>query len=85
MTRVNPTDQPDPDARVVLDLLDGFRASKAAFTAVSLGIFDLLHEQPLTLAQLTKKLAADESALERLLGACVALQTTESGRRCLSQ
>lgn len=74
MSNANPTSQTDPDARIVLDLLDGFRASKTAFTAVSLGIFDVLHEQPLTLVQLTRKLNADESALERLLGACVALR-----------
>ena len=35
--------EPDPDAQVVLNLLDGFRASKAVFTAVSLGVFDQLH------------------------------------------
>ena len=74
MTNANPTSQPDPAARIVLDLLDGFRASKAAFAAVSLGIFDHLHEGPLTLSQLTEKLDADGPALERLLGACVALQ-----------
>jgi acetylserotonin N-methyltransferase len=74
MTNANPTSQPDPDARIVLDLLDGFRASKAAFTAVSLGIFDILHEGPLTLPRLAEKLDADDSALERLLGACVALR-----------
>ena len=73
MTNANPTNQPGTDARIVVDLLDGFRASKAAFAAVSLGIFDLLHERPLTLSQLTQELNADDSALERLLGACVAL------------
>ena len=26
--------EPDPDAQIVLDLLDGFRASKTVFTAV---------------------------------------------------
>jgi acetylserotonin N-methyltransferase len=73
MTNAEPTNQPGTDARIVLDLLDGFRASKAAFTAVSLGIFDLLHERPLTLSQLTQQLNANGSAIERLLGACVAL------------
>ena len=41
----------DPDARVVWDLLDGFRASKAAFTAVSLGVFDHLHKRPTTIVR----------------------------------
>jgi len=34
--------QPDPDARLVLDIIDAFRASKAVFTAVSMGLFDRL-------------------------------------------
>ena len=62
----------DSDARVVWDLLDGFRASKAAFTAVSLGVFDRLHGRPATLAELAAELDVEQHALERLLGACVA-------------
>ena len=62
----------DPDARVVWDLLDGFRASKAAFTAVSLGVFDHLHKRPTTISQLAAELHVEQHGLERLLGACVA-------------
>lgn len=64
---------PDPDARLVLDLMDGFRASKAVFTAVSLGVFDRLHENPTTCEELARDLSCNAGALERVLGACVAL------------
>jgi acetylserotonin N-methyltransferase len=59
------------DARLIFELLDGFRASKAAFTAVSLGVFDRMHERPATVAQLANELQVAEHALERILGACV--------------
>lgn len=58
---------------VVLDLIEAFRRSKTMFTAVSLGIFDTLHESPAAAAQLAAMLPADESALERLLDGCVGL------------
>ncbi len=69
------------DAQLIFELLDGFRASKAAFTAVSLGVFDRLHDRPATVSQLAGELKVEEHALERLLGACVAkgLLTLEGG------
>ena len=63
----------DADARLALDLIDGMRASKAVFTAVSLGIFDRLHEGEASLAQLAGRLNCAAHALERLLGACCGL------------
>ena len=33
-----------PDAAPVLELIDAFRRSKAMFTAVSMGVFEALHE-----------------------------------------
>ncbi len=64
---------PDLDARLVLDLMDGFRASKAMFTAVSLGVFDRLHQRPATCQELARDLSCNAGALERILGACTAL------------
>lgn len=63
---------PDPVARPVLELIDGFRASKALFVAVSLGIFDKLHQQGRTTAELAADLDCAPHALERLLGALAA-------------
>lgn len=63
----------DSDTKLALDLIDGMRASKATFTAVSLGLFDLLHEGPASLDQLAGRLECPAHALERLLGACCSL------------
>jgi acetylserotonin N-methyltransferase len=74
--------QRDPDARLVLDIMDAFRASKAVFTAVSLRLFDRLHERSATVGDLAAELACPPHALERLLGACAGLGvlSVESGR-----
>jgi acetylserotonin N-methyltransferase len=72
---VQPTATPTgTEAQIVLSLLDGFRASKAMFVAVSLGIFDQLHRQTATAAELAETLGCEAHALERILGSCVALQ-----------
>jgi acetylserotonin N-methyltransferase len=63
----------DADARLALELIDGMRASKATFTAVSLGLFDLLHDGPASLDQLATRLECPTHSLERLLGACCGL------------
>lgn len=63
----------DPDVRRALELIDGMRASKATFTALSLGVFDALHEGPASLDQLAGRLHCAGHALERLLGACCGL------------
>lgn len=65
--------EPDPEAQQVLSLVDGFRASKAVFTAVSMGVFDQLHEAPAVCADLADALGVQARELERLLGACVGL------------
>jgi acetylserotonin O-methyltransferase len=67
--------QPDPGP--VLDLIEAFRRSKTMFTAVRMGIFDLLHGAPRTAADLAATLAADCGALGRLLDACAALGLLE--------
>jgi acetylserotonin N-methyltransferase len=64
---------PDADAQLVIDLMDGFRASKAVFTAVSLGVFDRLHQGPATCETLAAEFKCHPEALERLLGACAGL------------
>ena len=65
------TDKPDPT--IVLDLLQAFRASKAMFAAVSLGLFDALSVGPKSLEDLADELRLNRDALERLLDACVGL------------
>jgi acetylserotonin N-methyltransferase len=64
---------PVPDPKPVLDLIEAFRHSKTMFTAESLGIFDRLHENPATAAQLAEELKLHAGALERLLDGCAAL------------
>jgi acetylserotonin N-methyltransferase len=62
-----------PDPAPVLDLIQAFRRSKTMFTAVSMGIFDLLHEAPAGASELALRLSANPDATERLLDACAAL------------
>jgi acetylserotonin N-methyltransferase len=62
-----------PDPGPVLELLQAFRASKAMFAAIDLGVFDALDAGPLALPVLAKRLAVHADALERLLHACVGL------------
>jgi acetylserotonin N-methyltransferase len=61
-----------PPISGIVELLDGFKASKAMFTAVSLGIFDRLHGAPASCSELASDLDCAEHALERLLGFCAA-------------
>ena len=61
-----------PPISGIVELLDGFKASKAMFTAVSLGVFDRLHEAPAGCGELARDLNCAEHALERLLGYCAA-------------
>ncbi|MEJ5367033.1 MAG: class I SAM-dependent methyltransferase [Bryobacteraceae bacterium] len=63
--------QPDPSP--VLDLIEAFRRSKTMFTAVRLGLFDLLEESPASAAELAARTGAHAGALERLLEGCAAL------------
>ena len=63
-----------PDSKPVLDLIEAFRHSKTMFTAVSLGIFDRLHQGPATAAELAGAMDINAGALERLLDGCAALE-----------
>jgi acetylserotonin N-methyltransferase len=62
-----------PDSAPIVDLIEAFRRSKTMFAAVSLGIFDRLHGQSATAAELAAELGAHGGALERLLDGCAAL------------
>jgi acetylserotonin N-methyltransferase len=67
----------DPEASIVLDLLQAFRRSKAMFTAVQLGIFDQLALAPQSASQLADNLKLNAGALNRLLDGCVSLTLLE--------
>src|SRR5581483_7361227 len=62
-----------PDPTPVTDLIDAFRRSKAMFTAVSMGVFDILAAGPADLDTLAHRLKAQPPALARLLDACAGL------------
>lgn len=65
----------------VLELIHAFRRSKIMFTAVRLGIFDRLENQPASATQLASDLNLHPGALTRLLDACLPLEllTRENG------
>jgi acetylserotonin N-methyltransferase len=67
---------PDPDP--IIDLMEGFRRSKAMFAAVSLGVFDLLAESPLDAPAVAARLGTNPDATERLLEACAGLNLLEN-------
>jgi acetylserotonin N-methyltransferase len=62
-----------PDPSSVTDLIDAFRRSKAMFTAVSMGVFDILASGPADLDTLAHGLDAQPGSLARLLDACAGL------------
>jgi acetylserotonin O-methyltransferase len=73
-----PASSPDPasipDPSPILDLIEAFRRSKVMFTAVSLGVFNLLETTPVSSAELATELRVESEPLERLLDACVGLK-----------
>ncbi len=62
-----------PDPSPVIDMIEAFRRSKTMFAAVSLGVFDRLHDAPATAAALAEAIRAHPGATARLLDACAAL------------
>lgn len=62
-----------PDPAPVLELIDAFRRSKTMFAAVSLGVFEALHEGPADVPGLAARLKTGAGPLERLLDACVGM------------
>lgn len=62
------------DLEQITKLMDGFKASKALFTASKLSVFDLLHDKPaLDAAQVAREIRASVKGTECLLEACVSL------------
>lgn len=62
-----------PNPQPVLDLIEAFRHSKTMFAAVSMGVFDALHDGAASAAELAAKLSANADAMGRLLDGCAAL------------
>lgn len=63
-----------PSPGPVIDLIEGFRRSKAMFAALNVGVFDKLASKRKSAIKLAKELSLDPDALTRLLDACVALR-----------
>ncbi|XP_029967458.1 putative bifunctional dTTP/UTP pyrophosphatase/methyltransferase protein [Salarias fasciatus] len=62
------------DLEQITKLMDGFKASKALFTASKLSVFDLLHGKPgLDAAQVAHEIRASVKGTQCLLEACVSL------------
>jgi acetylserotonin N-methyltransferase len=61
------------DPSPVIELINAFRRSQTMFTAVSLGVFDLLAASPKNAELLATETGADLRALRRLLDGCVGL------------
>lgn len=67
------------DLERICELMDGFKASKALFTASKLCLFDLLHSRPgLDAAQVAQEIKASAKGTECLLEACVSLGLLKS-------
>ncbi len=68
----------DADPSVVLDLIHAFRASRAMFSAVSLGVFDhLAADKAMSCSELAASIAVQAPPLGRLLAGCCALGLVE--------
>ncbi|XP_063069686.1 probable bifunctional dTTP/UTP pyrophosphatase/methyltransferase protein isoform X2 [Engraulis encrasicolus] len=62
----------------IVDIMDGFKASKALFTACKLNVFDVLSEgTELSAAEVSRRIKASEEGSTRLLDACVSLGLLE--------
>ncbi|KAK5607377.1 hypothetical protein CRENBAI_024778 [Crenichthys baileyi] len=62
------------DLERIYELMDGFKASKALFTASKFCVFDLLHNKPgLDAEQIAQEIKASVKGTETLLEACVSL------------
>lgn len=70
------------DAQPIIDLIEGFRRSKVAFTAAALGLFERLQESPAGVQLLAQEFRCHPGALEELLNACVALGLLERVGDC---
>ncbi|KAK2840058.1 hypothetical protein Q5P01_013798 [Channa striata] len=70
------------DLQRIVEVMDGFKASKALFTASDLGVFDLLQSRPGSDAsQVAQEIKASVRGTECLLEACVSLGLLKSKER----
>ncbi|XP_070693881.1 probable bifunctional dTTP/UTP pyrophosphatase/methyltransferase protein isoform X2 [Pempheris klunzingeri] len=70
------------DFQRIIELMDGFKASKALFTASKMCVFDLLQSRPgLDAAQVAQEIKASAKGTECLLEACVSLGLLKSRDR----
>ncbi len=67
----------DPDP--FLDTFTALVAARAVSTAVMLGVFEALHEQPTGASELAERLELDPLGAETLLTALLTLGYVESG------
>lgn len=75
-------ESPPPFPAGLLELIDGFKASKALFVACKLNVFDVLKEDaPLKAVDIAGKIDASVCGTERLLDVCVALGLLEKTDR----
>ncbi|XP_067370924.1 probable bifunctional dTTP/UTP pyrophosphatase/methyltransferase protein isoform X1 [Channa argus] len=66
----------------IIELMDGFKASKALFTACNLGVFDLLKSKPsLDASQVAREIKASVKGTDCLLEACASLGLLRSKER----
>uniref|UniRef100_A0A3Q4BVP9 Uncharacterized protein n=1 Tax=Mola mola TaxID=94237 RepID=A0A3Q4BVP9_MOLML len=62
------------DLKQIIEMMDGFKASKALFTASNMCVFDLLQRRPgLDAAQVAQEIKASVKGTKCLLEACVSL------------
>ncbi|XP_049583686.1 probable bifunctional dTTP/UTP pyrophosphatase/methyltransferase protein isoform X2 [Syngnathus scovelli] len=67
------------DLQKIIQLMDGFKASKALFTASKLGVFDLLQRRPaMDAVQVAQELQTSVKGTEHLLEACLSLKLLKS-------
>ncbi|XP_041857675.1 probable bifunctional dTTP/UTP pyrophosphatase/methyltransferase protein [Melanotaenia boesemani] len=84
---VHEDDEPrKEDVKRICELIDGFKASKALFTASKLCVFDLLHSKSgLDAAQVAQQIKASVKGTECLLEACVSLGLLKTKERACSR
>lgn len=71
-----------PNSAQIIDLIEAFRRSKVMFTAVSLGVFDLLDGKSANAAALAAEIRVEAEPLERLLDACAGLKLLRRNGAC---
>ncbi|XP_072300981.1 probable bifunctional dTTP/UTP pyrophosphatase/methyltransferase protein [Eucyclogobius newberryi] len=70
------------DLQRIITLMDGFRSSKALFTASKMGVFDLLQKSPgLEAARVAAEIQASLKGTQSLLEACVSLGLLTSSEK----